>query len=893
MGTIRELWRRASRLWRRGEQERRLEEEVRFHLERETERNIERGMEPEAAHRAALLRFGGVERAKESARDEVRPALLEDLGRDVRFGVRGLLRAPGYAVVAVLTLGLGMGAATAVFSVVNGVLLAPLPYPAPDRIVRLFQLDKSGKRMGNASEPNFDDWKARSHSFRAMAELQGGGKATVLSRDEPYQATIATVSREFIDVMGVRPALGRTFVAEEQRPGGVPAVVVSDAYWRARLGARRDLGAETLTFDGRAYRVVGVMPPRFDFPQHAELWTARELEPPSTSRTGHNFQVLARLAPGVTLERARAELSAISRRMKLEYGDDTWMSDSDVVPLLDQMTERVRRALYVLFGAAGVLLLIACANVSNLQLARAAGRGRELALRLALGAGRRRIARQLLAESLVLCLAAGALGAFLALGGVRLLLALEPGNLPRIENVGVSWAALGFTLVVALVTAAGLGLATSLRAGGRDLRGALAQGQRTLAGGRDGQRVRDALVVAQVALTLVLLAGAGLLGRSFLRLLAVDPGYRTTSALVLDIVRDAPEDDPAAAARQIRFQDDLLARLRAIPGVDGAGLVNTFPLAGLGGGNGTFLEMSRPDEIASIEDFQRLEDRARTGYAEFRVASEGYFRAMGIPLRRGRLFEPADGPDAPQVAVISESLARTKWPNQDPIGKFVQFGNMDGDLRGLRIVGVVGDVREGSMETPPAATLYANSRQRPRRAAWFSVVVHGREDAATAAAARRIVRELDPRLNVSVRTIESAFDASLAGRRFSLVLIGVFAATALVLAAMGIYGVISYLVAQRTREIGIRIALGADAGDLVRLVLGRGARLGLAGTLIGLAVALAVTRLMAGLLFDVKAADPLAFTGVVALVAGVVLAASYVPARRATRVPPMMALRME
>ncbi|HET9985577.1 MAG TPA: ABC transporter permease [Longimicrobiales bacterium] len=894
MGTIRELGRRASRLWRRGEQDRRLEEEVRFHLERETERNIARGMEPEAAHRAALLRFGGVERAKESARDEVRPALLEDLGRDVRFGVRGLLRSPGYAVVAVLTLGLGMGAATAVFSVVNGVLLAPLPYPEPDRIVRLFQLDKTGRRMGNASEPNFDDWKSRSHSFRAMAELQSGGKATVLSRDEPYQATIATVSREFFDVMGVRPALGRTFVAEEQRQGGVPAVVVSDAYWRGRLGARRDLGAETLTFEGRAYRVVGVMPPGFDFPQHAELWTARELEPPSPSRTAHNFQAIARLAPGVALDRARAELSAISRAMKLEYGDDTWMSDADVVSLRDQMTERVRRALFVLFGAAGVLLLIACANVSNLQLARAAGRGRELALRLALGAGRRRIARQLLAESLVLCLAAGALGAVLALGGVRLLLALEPGNLPRVENVHVSWAALGFTLVVALATAAALGLATSLRAGGNDLRGALAQGQRTLAGGRDGQRVRDALVVAQVALTLVLLAGAGLLGRSFLRLLAVDPGYRTTGAVVLDFALAEPGDDPSAPARQVRFQEDLLARLRNLPGVDEAGMVNYFPLGGLGGGDGTFIEMSRPDEITGIEDFARLMNvEARTGYADYRVASEGYFRAMRIPLIRGRLFEPQDGPDAPHVAVISQSLARSKWPNQDPIGKFVQFGNMDGDLRGLRIVGVVGDVREVSMETPPSPTLYSNSRQRPGAAHWFSVVVHGREDAATTAAARRIVRELDPRLNVNVRTIESAFDASLAGRRFSLVLIGVFAATALVLAAMGIYGVISYLVAQRTREIGIRIALGADAGDLVRLVLGRGAALGLAGTLVGLAVALAVTRLMAGLLFDVKAADPLAFTGVVALVAGVVLAASYVPARRATRVPPMIALRME
>ncbi|MBX6365311.1 MAG: ABC transporter permease [Gemmatimonadetes bacterium] len=821
--------------------------------------------------------------------------MLEDLARELRFGVRSLRRAPGFTVVAVLTLGLGMGAATAVFSVVDGVLLRPLSYPQPDRIVRLFQVGEDGQRMGQVSEPNFVDWQARTHSFAAMAEVVSGGKATVLSGGEPHQATVAMVSREFFDVLGVHPVLGRAFRPEEQQPGGVPAAVVSDAYWRGRLGARRDLGAEALTFEGRTYRVVGVMPPGFDYPGHTEVWTARELEPPSTSRTAHNFQVVARLAPGVPLERARAELSAVSRQMKREYGDDTSMSDADVVPLLQQMTERVRRALYVLFGAAGVLLLIACANVSNLQLARAAGRARELALRLALGAGRRRLVRQLLAESLVLSLAAGALGSLLALGGVRLLLAVNPGNLPRIENVGVSWAALGFALVVSLGAAAALGLATSLRAGARgDLRGALAQGQRTLAGGRGGQRVRDALVVAQVALTLVLLAGAGLLARSFLRLLAVDPGYRTTNALILDIVRDAPAGDPAAAARQVRFQDELLARLRAIPGVDGVGLVNTFPLAGLGGGDGTFIEMSRPDEIASLEEWERLQKiPGRTGYAEFRVASEGYFQAMGIPLRRGRLFEPGDGPDAPHVAVISESLARAQWPNQDPIGKFIQFGNMDGDIRGLRIVGIVGDVREGSSETPPAPMLYVNSRQRPGRAAWFSVVVHGREDAATAAAARAIVRELDPRLPVSVRTIESAFDASLAGRRFSLVLVGVFATTALILAAMGIYGVVAYLVAQRTRELGIRTALGADAGDLVRLVLGRGATLGLAGTLVGLVAALALTRLMASLLFDVKATDPVAFAGVVALVGAAVLAASWVPARRATRVPPMAALRVE
>ncbi|HEX7091560.1 MAG TPA: ABC transporter permease, partial [Longimicrobiales bacterium] len=888
MENARETWRRLMRLWRRAEQESGLDEEIRFHIEKQIEKNIARGMGPEEARRDALVRFGGVERAKEWVRDEVRPAWLEDFARDVRFAVRALRNAPGFAAVSILTLGVGLGAATAVFSVVNGVLLRPLPYPESHRIVRVLQVDSAGRPANNVSGPNFEDWRQQSRSFEALALLSGGGPVSVVADGQADRADVLWVSEQFLDVLGVRPVVGRPFSAEERRPGGPPAALVSYGYWQRWLGGAADLTGKSLRVEGRSHPVIGVLPPEFDYPAGTDVVLPFAHDPSTENRTAHNYRAIGRLAPGVGLEQARSELSAISRAVKARYGSETWMWDATAIPLQEVVTGGVRSTLLILFGAAALLLLIACANVSNLLLARAASRERELAVRLALGAGRGRLVRQFVAESVVLCAASGALGVLIAYGGVAALLALEPGDLPRVREVAVSWAALAFAFAAALACALALAFATTMRAAAREIRGALTDAQRTLAGGGRSQRVRSGLVVAQIALTLILLAGAGLLARSFSRLLAVDPGYRTSDALVLDIALPSvweSEDREAAGRQQAAFREELVARLRALPRVREVGIINSLPLGADGYADGMFIEMTRPDEIQSLEDFERLgpTGRERAGHAGFRVASAGYFRAMGIPLVRGRLFEEGDAYDAPHVAVISESLARARWPDADPIGRYIQFGNMDGDLRAFRIVGIVGDVREASLESRPEPLFYAEHRQRPRQASSFSVVVYGTEDASVAGAAQRIVRDLAPDVPVRVRRLAGMFDDALAGRRFSLLLLGVFAATALVLATMGIYGVVSYLVAQRTREIGIRMALGAGHRDVLRLVIGRGAMLVAAGALLGLVAALALTRLLSGMLYGISATDPVAFAAVVFLVAAAALLASYVPARQAAR----------
>jgi predicted permease len=476
------------------------------------------------------------------------------------------------------------------------------------------------------------------------------------------------------------------------------------------------------------------------------------------------------------------------------------------------------------------------------------------------------------------------------------MLALQPANVPRIDDVTVDMRVLAFALSVAVVTGVALALAAAFRTSRQDIRETLSEGQRTMAGGRD-ERARQVLVVGQVALTIVLLAGAGLLARSFLLLLSVDPGFRTEGALILDLTWPYPED-PAVRARRMETQRDLIARLGGLPGVKGAGLINDFPIGPGYFSDGQFIEMTRADEIQSLEDFARIgaEGGNRVGYSAYRIASAGYFTSMSIPLVRGRLFEESDGPEAPHVAVISESLAKAKWPDQDPIGRFVQFGNMDGDLRGFRIVGIVGDVREVSTESVPGPIFYGHYRQR--MVSRFSIVVplaasDARESAAMASAARQAVRELDAEAPLQIRTLEEALDRALAGRRFSLTLIAVFSGVALLLAALGIYGLISYLVAQRTREFGIRLALGAESRDVLKLVVGKSTVLALIGMAAGLVAALALTRFLEGMLFGISPTDPIAFGVVLALTLGTVIIASYVPARKAMKVAPAIALRAE
>jgi putative ABC transport system permease protein len=814
---------------------------------------------------------------------------MDSIAQDLRYALRTLRNSPAFTAVAVLTLALGIGANTAIFSVVNGVLLRALPYPEPDKLMQVRAVFRSGG-LGSVSYPDFRDLRDHNRSFAALAAY-GSGIASVAAGGEGLRVHMSAVSGDFFGILGVKPIMGRVFLPDDERVRA-SVVVVGHGYWQRHLGGDRDL-ADAVVREGESVsHVIGVLPPGFDFPGETELWFPRA--PRNEGRTAHNWQIVGRLKDGVSFEQARSDVSTLARRLKQQYGDDMTMTDAAVIPLHEVLVGRVRPALLILLGAAGFLLLIACANVVNLLLARAVSRQRELAVRLALGAGTGRLVRQFLTESLVLSLAGGALGVLLAIWGVDVLLAFEPGRLPRVEEIGVDWTVLAFALAVSLLAALAIGLLPAMRAAKRDVRESLAESQRTHAGGLWSQRVRGVLAASQIALTIVLLVGAGLLARSFLRLIAVDPGFRTSDAVVMDLWLPPPRHD-TEKAELARFHETLIERLRALPGIDRVGGVNDFPFGATYYPNGTFLVLNRPDEVSNFRDFGRLaRDPGRAGDAQFRVASDGYFEAMEIPLIRGRLFETRDAPDAPHVAVISQSLAQTQWPGEDPIGKLIQFGNMDGDLRPFTIVGVVGDVRERSLAAEPRPTFYGYYRQRPRVAYRFHTVMQGTlGPASMIAAGRRIVRELDPEVPLRVRLLEDVLSASLADRRFVLLLLGLFSATAMVVATMGIYGVIAYLASQRMQEMGIRIALGARAGHVARLLLGQGASLALTGIAVGLVGAFALTRLLGNLLYAVGAKDPVSFaaTSVVMLVAA--LLASWMPARRAARVDPMVALRTE
>jgi predicted permease len=807
---------------------------------------------------------------------------------ELRFALRYLRRQGATTAVAVLALAAGIGGATTLFSVLHAVLLRPLPFPDSERIVSVHQISPRGQRMNNMSEPNFEDLREQTRSFEAMA-VYSGWIQSVSGGTEPVRAGVATVSESFFDVLGVRAALGRLFGAADARAAESTAVV-SHGFWQRVLSGTRDLASVRLRSGEHVHAVIGVLPPGPAFPVGTDIWVPRALTSPNTSRTAHNWRTVARLMPGVSVEQARADVSRVARRLREQYKDDTWMADADARLLRQALTGAFERPLYVLLGAVFFLLLVACANVANLLLAQATVRRGELAVRTALGAGTSDLLRQLLAETLLLALAGGGLGLLLAGVGVPALLSLEPGKLPRAEEIGLNAPVLGFALALSLLTALGLGALIAMRAARQAPLAALSASGRG-GSGAPRRRALAALVASQVGATAALLVGAGLLGRSLQRLLDVDPGFRTSSVVAIDVALAAGSSPERLAARA-RFYDEALERLSGLPGVRQAGLVNAVPLAG-GAADGTFLAIDH--EIRGTQEFQRLmKDPQIAGHAQFRVASEGYFRALGIPLRRGRLFEATDTQDAPHVAVISESLARTHWQDRDPIGRHVQFGNMDGDLRLFTIVGIVGDVREAGLEAQPRPTFYASLRQRGRAASSVTLVAHVDGDpTALAAPARALLRELAPDVPPRFRTIAEIRHASLADRRFTLLLLGLFAAAALGLAALGVYGVTAYSVAARTREVGIRMALGARPREVLRLMAKEGTKATAAGALIGVLGALVLSRGLRSLLYEVEPADPPTLAGVALLLAAVTLAACAIPARRAARVDPATALRTE
>ena len=825
---------------------------------------------------------------------------MERLGQDLHYAMRILRKSPGFTAVAVLTLALGIGASTSIFSVVDAILLRPLPYPNPPQLVRVWEQAPDGHRM-TLADPNFEDFQAQNHTLSGLA-LYNDGPESISGGSEPVRMNVAGVSSDFFTALGVAPFRGRAFAADEQVFHGAPAMIVSYGYWQRFLGGTADLARVRLSMDGTVYSVIAVMPRGFNFPPGVAAWVSREFYGMSTSRTAHGPSCLGRLRDGVTVAQARADLDSIARRIRNQYGGKVDLTDAAVTPFADAMVGDVRTALLTLFGAVCLLLLVACANVIGLLLARTSARRKELAVRAALGADRGRLIQQFLAESFVLSLVAGALGIQFAVWAVSALPVILPTSLPRQEGIAVNTSVLLFALAAIVAVAFSLGLFAAWRAGGADLQEALSAGSRSHTGSGASQRLRSLLVIGEIATTLVILVGAGLLGRSFLRLISTSPGFRQENLITMEFSLPIPQAqafamDPAFLTRQIHRMDDLLRRLRDIPGAQTVGLAGGFPVArGDDLPDGGFLILNGQKPPANFDEWERIaQNPAQVGRALYCVASEGYFRTLGIPLIRGRIFGDQDDLNSPHVAVISETLARQQWPNHDPIGQIIDFGNMDGNLKPQTIVGVVGDVRAQGLDFPPSPIIYMDYRQRGMNVNSSPTIVM--RSAAPAGqiifAARGIFHALAPDVPVKFSTFADEMGGWLADRRFLLFLVGLFAAAALALAAVGIYGVVAFSVTRRTQEIGIRRALGAQRRDVLRLILGEGARMAALGVVIGVAASLALMRLMSSLLFGVTATDPLTFVGVAALLSLAALLASYIPAHRAMRVDPIVALRYE
>ena len=866
--------RRLRALTGRAALERELDEELSFHLEMEAEENVRQGLSLGSARTKALREFGGVARVKDDARDARGTRPFEELARDLRHAARSLRRAPGYTLVALLTLALGIGATTAVFAAVDGALLRPLPYAEPERLVRLFERTDRGDR-GAMAAANFHDARRVARSLEALA-FYGAGDATVLGADRPILTQGAYVSDDFFRVLGVPPLHGRTFARGERPASGARQTVISHRFWQTVLGGDPAWATRPLRVEDGTVQIVGIMPPGFGYPAGTDLWGLHEDDNPY--RTAHNWSVVGRLAPGATAVQAAAELDAHFGRLKAELADEIDATGIAVLPLQEHLASGSRKTLLMLMGAVGLVLLIACVNLASANLARGESRQRELAVRAAIGAGRGRLVRQLLAENLLVVAIGGALGVALAWALLRALPALASSGMPPFAEPRLDLRVLAFAAGASLLTVLLVGVAPALRST-RDLRGAIGQGAGT------GRRPvgRRALIAAEVAFAIALLVGAGLLVRSLRTILAVDTGFRSAGITTLDVtlpalIYGAADGSYGDTARIAAFYDRLLPQLRAIPGVRRVGVINQVPLGGGGMGSG-FMVDGGTDGV---------------GAADYRIVDPEYFATLGIPLLRGRGLGTDDRPGAPHATVINRAMAERYWPGTDPLGHTLRLPGMDRHRDDwLTIVGIVENVRHGGLDQEVEPAMFISYAQRPERLSRATIVVDGPPPAAIAATMRERVRELDPNVPVEVGTMAQLVDASVAGRRFSAMVLTSFAAVAAFLAAIGIYGVLAYSVAQRHREIGVRMALGAHRGRVRTMVLREAMTAVVPGVILGLLGALALTRFVRSMLFGVRETDPLTFATVPLLLLAVAVLASLVPAHRATRVDPLTAIRSE
>lgn len=873
-------------------------EELSQHLDDCYEQYLQSGATEEEAYQQTLLELKGsdflfaeelrkVERSvwqpkNESKTPEARRRInmLGDFRQDLQFGLRMLVKNPAFTIIVVITLALGIGANSAIFSVINTVLLRPLPYKDPDRLVMVWEdVPKMGFPRNTPAPANFIDWRNQNKVFEGMAAV------AVLSINltgigEPERIDGLGVSGNFFSLLGVEPQLGRTFLPEEDQHGANRVVIISQGLWQRRFNSDNNIIGKTLTLNGESFQVIGVMPSQFKFPsRESELWVPIAFDPEEASnRGGHYLQVIARLKPGVTVQQAHSDMNTIAARLEQQYPETNTGVGSAVIPLHEQFVGDIKPALLLLLGAVGFVLLVACANVANLLLARAAARQKEIALRMAIGASRLRLIRQFLTESILIAAIGGSVGLLVSIIGVNLLKAFIPGNISQAQAITIDVKVLIFTLFVSLLTGLIFGLAPALQTSNFNLNETLKEGKGAMAGSGNN-RIRSLLVITEIAFSLILLMGAGLLINSFLRLRNVDPGFRSDNLLTMKV--ELPESKYPDKTRRSAFYTDLVHRVESLPGVRSAAVATNLPLTYNGDSIPIGVE-GRPDPAPD----QRPD-------VVTRIISPDYFRTMSIRLLKGREFsEQEERENSTRVAIISETMARRLWQDEDPIGKRIKPGSTASTYPWISIIGVAKDVRQFELSSDPRLQMYLPYTQASFFEPRALVVSTNVEPSSLSATVRRTVWEIDKDQPVSnISTMEDIIYESVARQRFSTFLLCIFAAIAMTLAAVGIYGIMSYSVTQRTHEMGIRMALGAQKSDVLKLAIGQGLKLIVIGVVIGLAAAFFLTRLMSSLLFGVSATDPATFIVISLVLVSVGLFASYIPARRATKVDPMITLR--